>query len=71
MTLAEPAGAAGDDAASIASGLEGEITVGSILPLTGDLATHGEETTRLGVAASTWPANEEDSQTNPVVAWKS
>ena len=83
VTLAAPAGAAGDDAASMdASGLEGEITVGSILPLTGDLATHGEENmegTRLGVAdfneylagkGAGWSLRlaEEDSQTNPVVA---
>ena len=77
VTLAEPAGASMD-----ASGLEGEITVGSILPLTGDLATHGEENmegTRLGVAdfneylagkGAGWSLRlaEEDSQTNPVVA---
>ena len=62
--------------------LSGEISVGSLLPLTGDLATHGEENmegTRLGVAdfneyladkGADWSIRlvEEDSQTNPVVA---
>ena len=68
----------GDDA----SALSGEVSVGSLLPLTGDLATHGEENmegTRLGVedfndyladkgAGWTLRLVEEDSQTNPVVA---
>ena len=74
VTMSEPGGEA--------STLQGEVTVGSILPLTGDLATHGEENmegTRLGVAdfndylaakGAGWSIQlaEEDSQTNPVVA---
>ncbi len=71
-----------DAAMSASSDLSGEVSVGSLLPLTGDLATHGEENmegTRLGVAnfneylagkGADWSIRlvEEDSQTNPVVA---
>ena len=65
-----------------APALSGEVNIGSILPLTGDLATHGEENmegTRLGVddfneylaqKDAGWSLRlvSEDSQTNPVVA---
>ena len=62
--------------------LSGEVTIGLILPLTGDLSTHGEENaagSRLGVAdfnkhlekiGAHWNLKmiSEDSATNPVVA---
>lgn len=64
------------------AGLTGEILVGSILPLTGDLSTHGEENlvgTRLGISdfndylrdnGHPWSLRliSEDSATSPVVA---
>ena len=64
------------------SALEGEISIGSILPLTGELASHGEENmeaTKLGVAdfneylerqGEQWRLKlvSEDSATNPVTA---
>lgn len=78
-----------DDAAKPSAGmgtgaesLEGEVDIGVILPLTGDLATHGTENwegTKFGIADfnahleeidATWRLNAvlEDSATNPVVA---
>ena len=64
------------------SGLSGEVTIGYILPLTGELASHGEENmeaAKLGVedfnksleeSGEQWRLNliGEDSATNPVVA---
>ena len=64
------------------SALSGEITIGSILPLTGELASHGEENmeaTKLGVSdfneylqerGEQWSLRlvSEDSATNPVTA---
>jgi len=64
------------------SGLSGDINIGLILPLTGDLATHGEENwegSKLGVvdfnkhlekigAPWTLKMTSEDSATNPVIA---
>lgn len=64
------------------SGLSGEVTIGYILPLTGELASHGEENmeaSKLGVedfnkfleeSGEPWRLNliGEDSATNPVVA---
>ena len=63
-------------------GLEGEVSIGLILPITGDLATHGEENwegSKLGVIdfnehlkdiGAGWHLKmvSEDSQTNPVIA---
>jgi len=64
------------------SGLSGEVTIGLILPLTGDLATHGEENwegSKLGVVdfnkhleeiGAPWHLKmvSEDSATSPVIA---
>jgi len=64
------------------SGLSGEVNIGLILPLTGDLATHGEENwegSKLGVvdfnkhleeidAGWTLKMTSEDSATSPVIA---
>jgi len=64
------------------SGLSGEVNIGLILPLTGDLATHGEENwegSKLGVidfnkhleeigAPWTLKMTSEDSATSPVIA---
>jgi branched-chain amino acid transport system substrate-binding protein len=64
------------------TGLSGEVTIGLILPLTGDLATHGEENwegSKLGVVdfnehleeiGAPWHLKmvSEDSVTNPVIA---
>ncbi len=64
------------------SGLSGEVTIGLILPLTGDLATHGEENwegSKLGVVdfnkhleeiEAPWNLKmvSEDSATSPVIA---
>ena len=64
------------------TGLSGEITIGIILPLTGDLATHGEENmegTKFGISefnnhlekiGAPWYLKgvSEDSATNPVIA---
>ena len=75
-----PAETAGD--AQPAPGLSGDVTIGLILPLTGDLATHGEENwegSKFGVVefnkhlesiGEPWQLKmvSEDSATNPVVA---
>ncbi len=77
-----PPAPAGRDAAPGAPVLEGEVTIGILLPLTGDLATHGTENlegTKLGIAdfnshlaeaGAGWSlkALAEDSATSPVIA---
>ncbi len=71
-----------DSTAPEPSGLSGEVNIGLILPLTGDLATHGEENwegSKLGVvdfnkhleemdAGWTLKMTSEDSATSPVIA---